>query len=294
MNTGSYLLALDGSQASRAAAHLAWQLSGLTNSKVDAQHVVDSADIWRFLSYDLAGFIGSGPYMDAKERITQTMRGIAEALMLSYSSQAGGQVQSFDTFIDEGDPACEISKRAVDYDLVILGYHARTSNTRRKVLFEELAKVCPCPLLVVRDVAKRWSKMQIFINRDLASEETVASIFRVGALLAIPVEVLLDSRDATVMAIEPERFSMGGWSSAFGVNVVRPASFKEVTSAADDNVLLVVSADAIDSARDTLARTRLQKFLQLSAGRALLLWRDHAASSSSSSSSSRRDARMAS
>ncbi len=233
--------------------------------------------------------------MDAKERITQIMRGIAEALMLSYSSQAGGQVQSFDTFIDEGDPAGEISKRAVDYDMVILGYHARTSNSRRKVLFEELAKVCPCPLLVVRDVAKRWSKMQIFITRDLASEETVASIFQVGALLAMPVEVLLDSRDATVMAIEPERFSMGGWSSALGVNLVRPASFKEVTSAADDNVLLVISAEAFDSARDTLARTRLQKFLQGSAGRALLLWRDHAASSSSSSSSSsKRDARKAS
>ncbi len=289
MNTGSYLLALDGSQASRSAALLAWQLASLTNSKVDAQHVVDTAEIWRFLSYDLAGFIGSGPYMDAKERIAQIMRGIAEALMLSYSSQAGGQFQSFDTFIDEGDPACEISKRAVDYDLVILGYHARTSNSRRKVLFEELAKVCPCPLLVVRDVAKRWSKMQIFITGDIASPETVASIFRVGALLAMPVEVLLDSGDATVMAAEPERFSMGGWSSAFGVNLVRPASFKEVTSAADDDVLLVVSADAIDSAHDTLARTRLKKFIQGSASRALLLWRDHAASSSS-----KRDARIAS
>ena len=291
MKTGSYLLALDGSQASRSAAHLAWQLASLTNSKVDAQHVVDTADLWKFLSYDLAGFIGSGPYIDAKERITQILHAIAEALMLSYSSQAGGRAQFFETFIDEGDPACEISKRAVDYDLVVLGFHARASNSRRKVLFEELAKLCPCPLLVVRDVAKRWSKMQIFITRDIASPETIRGIFQVGALLAIPVEVLLDSRDSTVMALEPERFSMGGWSSAFGVSLVRPATFKEVTSAADDNVLLVVSAEAIDSAEDTLARTRIQRFIQGSAGRALLLWRDDA---SSSSSSSLRSAQMAS
>ncbi|MFA7338586.1 MAG: universal stress protein [Candidatus Obscuribacterales bacterium] len=278
MKTGSYLLVIDGSQASRSAAHFAWQLASLTNSRVDAQHVVDTADIWRFLSYDLAGFIGSGPYMDARQRITQIQRSIADALMLSYSSQAGGQALAFETFIDEGDPACEITKRAIDYDLVLLGFHARGSNLRSKILFEEVAKLCPCPLLVVRDVVKRWSKMQIFITSDMAGPETIQSIFQVGALLAVPVEVLLDSRDSTLVALDRERFSMGGWSSAFGVNVIRSATFKEVTSAADENVLLVVSADAFDSSRDTLVRTRIEKFIQGSASRALLLWRDRASS----------------
>ncbi|MBP9811500.1 universal stress protein, partial [bacterium] len=77
MKTRSYLLAIDGSQASRSAAQFAWDLAKQTSSKVVAQHVVDTAEIWRFLAYDLAGFIGSGLYMDARERITEVMYSIA-------------------------------------------------------------------------------------------------------------------------------------------------------------------------------------------------------------------------
>lgn len=269
MKTRSYLLAIDGSQASRSAAQFAWDLAKQTSSKVVAQHVVDTAEIWRFLAYDLAGFIGSGLYMDARERITEVMYSIAEALMLSYGSQAEGQSLDFENYIDEGEPAAEIARRAVDHDLVILGFHARRSNRRQKSLFEELAKSCPCPVLVVGDVVKRWSKMQIFVSRDMVGSNTIDSICQTGEAFGLPVEILLDSRDPALTESDLARISR-----------THGSSFKELIDSTKDDVLLVVSADALNSAHDGLAKARVYKFLQASSGRALLLWRDRAKASS--------------
>jgi nucleotide-binding universal stress UspA family protein len=276
MKTRSYLLAIDGSQASRSAAHFAWALARQNDSRVVAQHVVDTSEIWRFLSCDLAGFIGSGLYMDARERITEIMYSIAEALMLSYGSQAEGQSLDFENYIDEGEPASEIARRALDHDLVILGFHNRRSNRRQKSLFEELAKGCPCPVLVVRDVVKHWSKMQIFVSRDMVGANTIDSICQVGESFGLPLEILLDSRDNALTDGECARIASAHGASAFGVNTIRPANFKEVIDSSADDVLLVVSADALNSAHDGLAKARLYKFLQASDGRALLLWRDRA------------------
>jgi nucleotide-binding universal stress UspA family protein len=276
MKTRSYLLAIDGSQASRSAAHFAWELAKQTDSQVVAQHVVDTTEIWRFLSYDLAGFIGSGLYMDARERITEVMYSVAEALMLSYGSQAEGQSLRFENYIDEGEPTVEIARRAVDHDLVILGFHARRSNRRQKSLFEELAKACPCPVLVVRDVVKRWSKMQIFVSRDMLGSNTIDDICQMGEAFGLPLEILLDTRDNELTESDRARISLTHGASAFGVNTIRSANFKEVIDSTEDDVLLVVSADALNSAHDSLAKARIYKFLQASAGRALLLWRDRA------------------
>ncbi len=276
MKTRSYLLAIDGSQASRSAAHFAWALARQNDSRVVAQHVVDTSEIWSFLSYDLAGFIGSGLYMDARERITQIMYSIAEALMLSYGSQAEGQSLDFENYIDEGEPASEIARRAVDHDLVILGFHNRGSTSRQKSLFEELAKGCPCPVLVVRDVVKQWSKMQIFVSRDMVGANTIDSICQMGESFGLPLEILLDSRDNTLTDGECARIASDHGSSALGVNTIRPANFKEVIDSSADDVLLVVSAEALNSAHDGLAKARMYKFLQASDGRALLLWRDRA------------------
>lgn len=276
MKTRSYLLAIDGSQASRSAAHFAWALARQDDARVVAQHVVDTSEIWSFLSYDLAGFIGSGLYMDARERITEIMYSIAEALMVSYGSQAEGQSLEFEHYIDEGEPAAEIARRALDHDLVILGFHARRSNHRQKSLFEELAKSCPCPVLVVRDVVKQWSKMQVFVSRDMAGLNTIDGICQMGEAFGLPLEILLDSRDNALTESDRARISLTHGASTFGVNTIRSANFKELIDTSDEDVLLVVSAEALNSAQDGLAKARMYKFLQASDGRALLLWRDRA------------------
>lgn len=270
MNSTSYLLAIDGSQEACSAAHFAWDLANQTDSSVVAQHVVDTKAIWRFLSYDLAGFIGSGPYMDAKERITETLHSIAEALMLSYGSQAGGHCPEFETYIDDGEPADEIARRALDHDLVIIGYHGR-HVARRPRLFEKLAETCPCPVLIVRDVSERWSKMQVLITNDIADPKTIHRIYQLGTVLGLPGEVYLDR---SVAELDAEHVTLKGWSSALGVRAIKHGNLKEVITSAPDDSLLVVPAEMATYRYDSRCRSRIRAFLEDSDRRALLLWRD--------------------
>ena len=123
MNGTSYLLAIDGSEESRNAANFTWELASQSGARVTAQHVVDTQAAWRFLSHDRAGFVGSGVYMEAREKITDALYAIAESIMLSYTCQIDSRALEYETYIDSGDPATEITRRAQQHDLVVMGLH---------------------------------------------------------------------------------------------------------------------------------------------------------------------------
>lgn len=271
MTGTSYLLAIDGSEESRSAAYFTWELANQSGSRVVAQHVVDTAAIWRFLSHDRAGFIGSGIFMDAREQIIEIMHSVADSLMLSYDSQIDGQALNFENVIDEGEPAAEIARRAKDHDLVILGYRGGKTATRRASMFEKLAEVCPCPILVVRNTSKTWSSMQMFVTNEIDNSDSISHIYQLGTMLGVRTEVYLD---ANVAVNDFERFTLGGWSPAFGVRQIENGDLKNLITAAPDDVLLVVSAEAMTDQYAVRYRSRIRAFLDDSDRRALLLWRD--------------------
>ena len=115
-------------------------------------------------------------------------------------------------------------------------------------------------MLVVRDGAKQWSKMQVFVSRDMVGADTIDSICRLGESFGLSPELLLDSRDKAL--------------SEKAGTAASSASLREVIDGSADDVLLVVSAEVLDSVHDSIDKARLYKFLQASDGRALLLWRD--------------------
>ncbi|MBX3073310.1 universal stress protein [Candidatus Obscuribacterales bacterium] len=271
MNGTSYLLALNGGAASRYAAYFTWALAEQSGARVVAQHVVDTAAVWHFLSYDQAGFIGSGLYLEAREEITDSMYSIAEALMLSYSSQSAGQPLECEAFIDEGEPAAEIARRAEEHDMVVLGYRSGRSNTGEPKMYEKLAETCPCPVLVVGNAARHWSKMQMFINSDFASSADVPGIFQLGVTLGLPIEIYID---AEVSQVDADRFCLGGWSRPLGVRSIERACFEELVASVQEDVLMVVSADILTGQDNTVYRDSLRAFLDQSERRALLLWTD--------------------
>lgn len=275
MNGTSYLLALDGSAESRTAAYFAWELAAQTGARVVAQHVIDTAAAWQFLSYDRPGFIGSGIYMEAREQIGSALRSIAEDLMLSYYSQVQGRSIESETFIDEGDPACEIVRRAADHDIVIIGHR---SGPKRERLFETLVKSCPCPVLVVGGSAMQWSKVQMFVTDEIASAKSMQGIYHLGTALGLISEVYIDAKaDHT----EREDLTLGGWSSAFGVQLFEHSTLKKLIESAPEDVFLVVPSDLTSGYLGSRYRVLLRTFLGGSQRRALLFWREKAANQKS-------------
>jgi nucleotide-binding universal stress UspA family protein len=245
MKNVSYLLLLDRSSESRIAASFAWTLASLTGASVVAQHVVDSAAVWRFLSFETAGFVGSGIFMEAREQIIKALHTIADALVLSYEALAEGNGFQAETHIDEGDLVTETARRAKEHDLVVFGYK-QNSDTHTRML-EQLVEVCPCPIIVVKNAVKRWSKLQIFANGDMPDSTRSANLYPIGSKLGMPVEVYLDEK----MRIVDEALKPDGWSTALGVKTIRKGCLKDLLKAAGDDVLIVTPVSALMESKFT-------------------------------------------
>lgn len=269
MNGTPYLLAIDGSAESRSAAYFAWELARRSGARVVAQHVVDTQAVWRFLSYDRAGFIGSGLYMDAREQITAAMYSIADALMVSYGSQIEGQSIEFENCLDEGDPATEIARRARNHDMVIVGHNGRDSSPIGYGMFERLTDLCTCPVLVVGAGFKQWSKMQVFINSDISHKSDISGICDLGAALGLPTEICFDP---DVEQVDVDKSSRGDWSGVLDVRSIERGNFKELLTSAADDVLLVVPKGIVGGKKNVGYSAYLRAFLSQSGKRGLLLW----------------------
>ncbi len=189
MKCMSILLTIDGSAESRSAAYIAWQLAKKTGSSITAQHVIDSLAVWKFLSFNSAGFIGSGPYMEANERINEALHAVAESLFLSYNSQAEGQGVNNRNCIDEGDFVSCICERAKEHDLVIVGHSLERTND----FYLELGKMCSAPVLVIQKSTMPWSKVCILLTDETVNEDTIWDISEFGSALGLPTELYLHS-----------------------------------------------------------------------------------------------------
>lgn len=163
MKTNSYLLVLDGSAESCAAAFLAWKLAKDPGARVVAQHVIDIPAVETLLPCGKAGFIGSGPYIQAREQTVAALRSVAETLMLSYRAQAEGRNIDIDTYIDEGDPVDEICKRAQEHELVIIGHDSLASQEKLSGFCEKIEQSCPRPILFVNAAGDVCNKLRALV-----------------------------------------------------------------------------------------------------------------------------------
>jgi nucleotide-binding universal stress UspA family protein len=248
MNTPVYLLALDGSAESMAAAYFTWELAKKTRGRVVAQHVVDTTKIWDFLAFDLAGLIGSGVYLSARDRITDIMYSIADALMHSYNARVSGYDIAFDNFIDSGELAEEISKRAVGADLLVMGYKSRKARMRKIRLFEALVEKCSCPVLLTAGCQPSWRQELVLemegggINLDGLSE----------------LKQVLDGDESA------------------GQRKKEIASMKQIQNSAEESAILVVPRNVLRRGNGVCYSQQVKAFLDASPRRALLIVPDSA------------------
>jgi len=261
MNNSSYLLVLDGSAESLAAAQFAWSLASETGRPVHAQYVIDTDAIWNLLSFQQAGLVGSGIYLDAREKIVSALRSVAESVMLSYSSRAEGRFAEFDCYIDEGVPADEIAARAADHELVIIGYSPSKTSPHGLSLPEQLAQKCSCPVLAVGGHAHGWSKMQVLLSVDIADDETVGQIYGMGRRLGLPTEVFLGTG---VDQVDPDSYLLGCWSRAVGVHDVKVGTLKERVKSAPGDCLIVVGSEHVAGHGFARNRGLIREFLRAS------------------------------
>jgi nucleotide-binding universal stress UspA family protein len=186
MSERSILLELDGSAQTRYAAEVAWTLGQAAGFRVDAQHVVDSLAAWDFLAFDIAGFIGSGPYFEAHDSMRGCLSSIGKNLIDVYKQLADKNGIDGEAFLDEGSTIREICFRAAGYDLVVMGHiptgmQSPNEDKRklpRRSITETLTHYLPRPMLLVQDRTPMWQRARILLGSGHVAPELLSSCIR--------------------------------------------------------------------------------------------------------------------
>ncbi|MBY0357299.1 MAG: universal stress protein [Candidatus Obscuribacterales bacterium] len=199
----SLLLALSGSQQSLQAAQLCWKLAELTNSRVTAQHVIDTFAISQLLGHELPGFIGTAPYLEIRADLFEKMKAVGQELVKVYDERAAFHSFESSSVIDSGDPVQEICRRAKEHDLVVIGHQTidndHLSNVRHQFIRNSvaagLAHECPRPLLIVRELAGLCKKVKLVMSAEHINQLLIDDCIQTANLLGAKVEIICLAAD---------------------------------------------------------------------------------------------------
>ena len=224
MSDGSILLELDGSAQARYAAEIAWSMGRATSVSVDAQHVVDSLSAWDFLAFDIAGFIGSGPYFEAHELMRESLAKVGRNLIDVYTQLAQKNGITGEAYLDEGSTIREICFRSKDYEIVVMGHQPSGMESPegdkrklpRRSVTETLTHYVPRPLLLVQDRCPLWTKARILLGKQDVSPEVLSSC--VQYITSLSVEPFLRFLFPADKSSKSERTSPNGLKAAADIS----------------------------------------------------------------------------
>jgi nucleotide-binding universal stress UspA family protein len=194
MKTKSILLALSGSEQSCQAARVANDLAQKFDAKLVAEHVIDIKRTWSTFGCDRAGLIGSGLYIATHELICKSLRDLATKLAEKFEAV----FPSAECLIVEGDPAEELSRKASEFDMVVVGHRPTVTDAKsiddeseyQYSLAEQLSRLCSKPLLVVQGEYKPWTKLKIVVSLDHLNFRFIDQALNLAKLLGVEPKLL--------------------------------------------------------------------------------------------------------
>lgn len=195
MKGKSILLALSGSQQSRYATEVCWNMARSLGATITAHHVVDSHSAWEFIGHENPGFLEPAVYLEAYQQLVSSLFCLGEELAEAYAEEAKEAGVDDICIVDEGNPITEICRRAANHKMVVIGHKAQTSKQPRSQFLrlsiaEALAHDCPRPLLVVQDECKTWSSLSIMISLDHINEIFINSALDMAKALELQPSLL--------------------------------------------------------------------------------------------------------
>lgn len=289
MSEKSILLGLDGSAQCRYAAELAWAMSKTGEMRVDAQHVVDSLASWDFLSFDIAGFIGSGPYFEAHDVMRTTLMSVGQNLVDVYRTLALQYSVEGEAYLDEGATIREICLRAKDHSLVVLGHQSSGMQSPdedqrkfpRRSIAETLTQYCPVPLLVMQDRCRLWTKSRLLLGPSVVPPELLKSYFAFGKELGLETSVRFVYDSAITAGDKDVQSSMADFKKTFpdaAKNPIEVKSMKDVSeymkddAESDPDTLLVVPIVESDGVRRSAFGVTPDVLVRYMSHPAVLFW----------------------
>jgi hypothetical protein len=161
-----YLLLIDGTAESYAAASLCEDLAERTGALVTALHIINTPLLRQLIPFAKPGLVGSGPYLGAYEEIRGGMSKLGECIMDAYRSKFSKlALHDRSVLVEEGDPAEVVSRMYDNFDLIVLGHKANSGpSSYSRSLCQALITNSSRPILIVQQSREMPDKLRLVLG----------------------------------------------------------------------------------------------------------------------------------
>lgn len=147
----SILVGVDGSDHARTALQQALWFARRLEATVTGLHVVDIVSIEGSFFHDISGSLGFEPYLDFTSKMREALHERGKAILDEFAASCREAGVRFDTALQIGIVPSEISERAREADLVVIGHRGINQKFSTGLLggvTESVTRQCPKPVLV--------------------------------------------------------------------------------------------------------------------------------------------------
>jgi nucleotide-binding universal stress UspA family protein len=192
------LVALDGSEHSKAALEYGMWMAQKFAGSLFAQHVVDTISVEGTLFHDISGSLGFEPYLDFSTKMREALEERGKTILEEFSQCCRQRGIKHQTFLDLGIIPDEICERSKVADLVVIGHRGINEEFSTGLLgttAETVTRKCPRPVFVSTRKFKAIERPLLAYDGSQRASAAMESAAEFCAVLNLPLSVLTIAKE---------------------------------------------------------------------------------------------------
>jgi len=187
------LIALDGSDHSKAGLDYGLWMAGKFNGTLFGQHVIDLVSIEGTFFHDISGSLGFEPYLDFSTKMREVLEERGKSILDEFGQRCRGKGIRCETTLDMGIIPNEICERSKVADLVVLGHRGVNEEFSTGLLgstAESVTRKCPRPVFVSTRRFKELERPLLAYDGSQRASSAMESAAEFCTQLRLPLTVL--------------------------------------------------------------------------------------------------------
>ncbi|MFC1656964.1 universal stress protein [Candidatus Moduliflexota bacterium] len=195
----SFLVPVDGSEYSTAAAGYAATLAGREGGQVSLLSVIDITSLEGPFLADLSGSVGITPFLDFQKQVRAALEEKAALILENHAAELKERNVDFSTKVETGVVSRVICQEAAEHDAIVVGRrgeHATWKGLLLGSVVEEVVRGCARPVIVTPRDEKPLTKILVAYDGSRTASRALSLAAAMAGSHDLPVAVVTVSGDS--------------------------------------------------------------------------------------------------
>ncbi len=196
----SFLVTVDGSEYSAAAAEYAAALAAGRKGRITLLYVINITALEGPFLADLSGSIGVSPFLDFQRQVRAAMEDKAAVVLRTHAEALSKKGLECSTKIETGVVSRVICQEAMEHDAVVIGRRGEHASWRGFLLgsvVEDVVRGCAKPVIVTPREVRSLCRILAAYDGSRTSNRALGVAVALAEGLGLPMAVVAVSSDSS-------------------------------------------------------------------------------------------------